>query len=129
MAYDPIQCTRAYLTLWKLVDRLFPGSSWLEIGPIPNEELQINAKELLDSSNLIWCDEPARLSEYASNVLALRRHRLEQGAIANADRLRSELMDQAMRYAKQIEPTTSEWSSNFPWTLLKSKSPLNPPFT
>ena len=107
------------------MDRLLPDySKWLEIGPIPNVELEINAKYIAGSSlsNLNWCDEPDRLRKYAITVLGLLRHQpLEQGTMADADRLRSELMGQALRYAKEINPETSEWPRTFPWTLLSSK--------
>ena len=116
MGYDPIQCTRVYLTLWKLVDRLFPDSKWLEVGDVPNNELRANAEKLV-SSSLSWCDEPSALSGYAKSVLALRDQRLESGAISSADRLRSELRDKALRYANEVGPSSSEWENTFPWYI------------
>lgn len=114
MGYDPIQCTRAYLTLWKLVDRLFPGSRWLEIGDVPETELQANVKSLL-KYDLPWCDEPNKLKEYAQTVLALAEQRMEPSAIANADLLRSELRDRALKYAEAINSGDSELEHTFSW--------------
>jgi hypothetical protein len=101
MGHDPIQCTRAYLNLWKIADRLFPESRWLEVGEIPDSELHKNA-QALSTATLSWCDTPDELRDYAKKVLALR---IDDGATAEADKLRSKLMDRALSYAEQLNLT------------------------
>lgn len=121
MGYDPIQCTRAYLTLWKLVDRLFPGSRWLEIGEVPSSELRDNAANLLSASYLDWCDVPRQLKKDAALVLQLLDTKgLEEGAVARLEQLRAELRDRALEYAKGIKPDELEWQSTFNWEPRKA---------
>jgi hypothetical protein len=115
MGYDPIQCTRAYLSLWKLIDRLFPDSKWLEAGDIRIGELWGNVNNILRSDNLNWCDSPSILTNYAQAVVTLTDMRLDPDLISSADRLRLELLDKALEYAKQVDSNSSEWENAFRW--------------
>lgn len=105
MRYDALQCARAYLILWKLVDQLFPDSRWLEITEFSNAELKEHGERLLRDS-LTWCDKPKALKKSIHKVRQLSRVALAEGVIGQALDLRTQLRDQALAYAEQVRPGT-----------------------
>jgi len=107
MEYDALKATQAYLILWKLIDRYFPESRWLELTDIPSEVLSSRI-DTLANDQLSWFPEPEKLKDDIAKVKSFQGDLLAEDTIVRLSSLRTYLRDCALEYASGLSAEGDE---------------------